>query len=920
MPADYNVGNLELDIAALDKSATSLNNVINRLQSMLQLVRPLSKGLNTLRTDMSAISRVKFGSFERLATGLNSLSKIDTQGLYTKLNSITRILTPLQGLSASMSSSGQINTFANGLQKIVKIDVAGFDTQIKSLTASLRPFLNEITSASPALNSFSAAMQSIKNGRSINIANFDVDNIVGRNTESIAKILSLGKIVNKLYFIKNYTKQMAQDIVKMVNLGIDYTETLNLWQVAMRENIDTAEKFISKMNRAYGIAEATLMKYQATFRNMLSSLGGVSADISYGLSEQLTQMALDYASLYNTTVERAMTVFQSVLSGQVRPIRSISGYDITETTIYQLYQELGGTKTMRQLTQSEKRLLRIYAVFQQMDRSGAIGDLNKTLNNTANQLRIASEAAQELGTWIGKLVELYVAPALPYLNAFLITAKNIVQAIAKSMPSYSEFDGTIKGYEDTAEAIDEVQGKLLDFDKFRSLSSNEEDTGIGLDTAIISGFEKYKSLLSNVKNMATDLADKWTSWFIDESTGEFTTKAKGLFYAVIGGLGLSLFNSKFFKEGSAISKGLLEITKETSKSATATSKVLNLLKSPLTWILGTLVYLYSTNEDVRESVNKLFTSVFNLVGNAIEPFGNLLNKIFPLLEKVVNFISPILTKIIDACTWIIELADNLGILEGIIVTILAYKVETWVVKSFGSLTKIGSAFQELLPKMQMFFGILSSALKEKGIGTLLSSLFDTLVKGIKKATTSFINFSATTKGIMVGISILSAGIGLFISNFEKMGSTAKLLIPTIALLAATLTGLAVAHAAAAAGIAAPLKAGVTAAAIAAGITLAAGTAIAVKNYANGGMPDKGTMFVAGERGAEMVYNMPSGQSGVANIQQIQKAMYGAMVAYGKTQGNNTIDDRPIDIYIDGEKVFQATKRSAKRHGFEFSKV
>ena len=120
----------------------------------------------------------------------------------------------------------------------------------------------------------------------------------------------------------------------MVQYGIDFTEILNLWQTSMRGNIGEARIFIAEMNKAYSIAEATLMKYQATFKNMLSAMGKISEDTAYGLSEALTKMALDFASLYNVSIESGMQKFQAVLSGQVRPIRSISGYDIVENTIF----------------------------------------------------------------------------------------------------------------------------------------------------------------------------------------------------------------------------------------------------------------------------------------------------------------------------------------------------------------------------------------------------------------------------------------------------------------------------------------------------------------------------------------------------------------------------------------------------------
>lgn len=509
---NYSVGNLELSIQTLDKSTASFNNVINSLSSMLNIVGELSTAFRGL------------GQINDFANGLAKIAKIDLTPVAENIKKIPESVQPLANLGAGFK----------GLQKITKLDVAGFDAKIKSLTASLRPFLNELTMATPALTAFSTAMTSLKGRKTIGFSQFKQPTAP---TKSFEKTLNLAGIVGKLYFIRNYTKQLGRFGKDLVQSAIDYTETLNLWQVAMRGNLETAEEFITKMNKAYGIAEQTLMKYQATFRNMLATLGGISSDVSYGLSESLTQMALDYASLYNTSIEKAMTVFQSVLSGQVRPIRSISGYDITETTIFEIYQQLGGTKTMRQLTQTEKRLLRIYAVFQQMDRSGAIGDLNKTLNNTANQVRIMSESVKELGVWMGKLIEIHIAPAIPYLNAFFITAKNIMEAIVKGLPQYSEFDGTIKGYQETAEAMDEVQGKLLDFDKFRSLSSSDKDNNLGIDAKLIEGLARYESILNNVSNKATELAEAWTSWWVDDETGALTTQAENLL-SVLKSIGL----------------------------------------------------------------------------------------------------------------------------------------------------------------------------------------------------------------------------------------------------------------------------------------------------------------------------------------------------------------------------------------------
>ena len=563
----YSAGNLEMQIQAVGTNATaSLSTVNQHLRTMVSLVGTTSSSFKALQQSLASISRLKFNSLDKLSSGLEKISQINTTNLYNQMSSISKVIAPLSQLNSSISGVGQMNTFANGLQKIVNLDVNKFTTQIQQLTTSLRPFLVEITNATPALNAFSTAMASMKGTRTIRFDQLNGGG--GSSTHRIAGALNFGKILGKLYFIRNYTQQIGRGITNMIQNAIDYNETLNLWQVAMRENIDQADEFIQKMNEAYGISEQTLMNYQATFRNMLAALGGISDMTSYALSEYLTQMALDYASLYNTSIERAMTVFQSVLSGQVRPIRTISGYDITENTIYQLYQQLGGTKSVRQLSETEKRLLRIYAVFQQMSTSGTIEDLNRTIDSSANQLRILSESLKELGTWIGIIFEMYLQPILPYVNAFVITLRNVIQALAQMM-GYTPFESAVESVEEYNDALDKTTGKLLSFDRFEALNSGDTDNALSIDTALLEGLSQYQSILDNVTNKATELAEKWTAWFVDADTGELTDQAQELL-DVLKAIGITLGVLIGYKLVTSIGKLIGKVT-----GLTNASKLLN---------------------------------------------------------------------------------------------------------------------------------------------------------------------------------------------------------------------------------------------------------------------------------------------------------------------------------------------------------
>ena len=354
-------------------------------------------------------------------------------------------------------------------------------------------------------------------------------------TQKTLKNVGITASLGKWNYLINMARYYGRSLANIVQLSMDYVETQNLWQVANRNNLEMAEQFIQKMNKAYGVSEATLMNYQAIFKNMLSALGDLSDEISSGLSMQLTQMALDFSSLYNVTIPSAMQKFQAVLSGQVRPIRSVSGYDITENTIYDLYAGAGGEKTMRQLSQIEKRLLRIVAVFDQMGATGAIGDMAKTIESASNQARIMNEQFKETMTWTGQIILMWLdsVGVFQHINAFLITMKEIIRAIAYDM-GYSEknfLDGLVTSGEEANEEIDKLQGKLLSFDKFNALNTNE-DNALGIDQTVLDLLEKVNYQTQAFQMEAVKISDEWLKslGFIDENGDgilDITDKARG---------------------------------------------------------------------------------------------------------------------------------------------------------------------------------------------------------------------------------------------------------------------------------------------------------------------------------------------------------------------------------------------------------
>lgn len=474
----------------------------------------LDIGVNAKGTTRTINSIYK--SLDKLTS---SISAFDTKGFSKKIGKVFK--------SFNKSDATGFNNFAKGISSVAnafgkltntsKIDVKGLEEQFKSLTNIITPFVDKVKEGETSLVALAQTLKSMKSPTSTGGGKTS-----NGGSNKTSKNLNIFATLGKWGYMINMARYYGRSLANIVQLSMDYVETQNLWQVANRNNLEMAEEFIQKMNKAYGVSEATLMNYQAIFKNMLSALGDLSDEVSSGLSQSLTQMALDFSSLYNVKIPSAMQKFQAVLSGQVRPIRSVSGYDITENTIFDLYAGAGGEKTMRQLSQIEKRLLRIVAMSDQMSATGAVGDMAKTIESASNQARIMSEQAKETLTWTGQLVLMWMDSVglLQHINAFLITMKEIMRAIAYDM-GYSEknfLDGLVTSADDASEAVDEIQGKLLSFDKFEALNSNQSNV-LGIDQTVLDLLEKVNYQSEEFTMQAQAMADEWLKnlGFIDEN-------------------------------------------------------------------------------------------------------------------------------------------------------------------------------------------------------------------------------------------------------------------------------------------------------------------------------------------------------------------------------------------------------------------
>lgn len=715
-----------------------------------------------------------------------SVAAISTTTAYlTSLANVLKSVTP-NDVKWITSLGTRIGTLG---KKMEAVDWAKVQAGFTNLATAIDPFIKKVSSANSGLTSLATVLTKVNTLNSATAT---------RGGAGFGSVLSLAKFSGAYYMARRIASVMAD----IIQAGSDFTETLNMWQVAFRQNLDRADEFVSKMQKAYGISTQTLMQNQAIYKNMLSQMGYISEEASYQISESLTQMMLDYSSLWNVTIDQASEKFKAMLAGQIRPIRAVSGISVEEKAIFDVYQALGGTKTMRQLTQTEKRLLRIYATFQQMNASGATGDFAKTIEKFANQSRMASENWKELVTWLGigakHMIE--TSGVMQYINALLITATEIVKALVYAGGYQDEnfLDGMFETVENTNEAVDELQGKLLGFDKFRALDDNTGGGLLAIDEKVLELLSGYNSKLDSVTNKAQELASTWLT-----------------------GMGFEKVNGE--------------------------------------WVIAD-----ENLRKIKEDIDGILILVGSFIGLSIA------NKIAGLVLVLTDVENGFKLANIP----LIALMKNL--------------------KNF-SLKTLGENLWTALVKTEI------------GINKLIKSFTDlTVVQKIANVTF-----------LALGASILAMGLTNFISQWDNMGGVQKA-VTIFGALAAAIAGVAIAinifkmNWVGALGVGATVAGGVLA------VSAAIAQAKSVEYKANGGMVSTGTMFVAGEAGAEIVHHGSRG-TGVANVDQIAQAQYKAQMMAWQQMKRDLKDFGQVTISADSQGILKIVETTAHKQGKRFAK-
>ena len=544
------VAGLQNLINTLNRLKTATNGGATGLSKTAQGIRELSNSLKGLNSGDAS------QKITRLTNALTALSQVGNVKISSSIaNQLTAINTALTGLKWTdgdkltslanglrpLSELGKANmtTFINQLSKLPKViedleaaDIDKFTQQMTALAAAMKPFADEMQKVSNGFSAFPSKIQKL-------ITSTEKYNASARKaTFTTGKFTSGLKALNVAAVAITFRK-IGHFIAQAVTESNKYQEDLNLFTVALGQYAAEAQNYAEKVSDVMGIDPAQWLRNQGVFNTLLTGFGD-TAERAQLMSQNLTQLGYDISSFFNISIEDAMQKLQSGISGELEPLRRL-GYDLSQARLEQTALNLGIKESVANMTQAEKAELRYYAIMTQV--TTAQGDMARTLEAPANQLRILQAQLTQAARAIGNIFIPALNAILPYAIAVVQVIREIANALANlagfklTDVDYSGVNSAAVGAGSLADNLDDAAGaakKLkqytVGFDELNVFAPNT-GSGSGAGAGGAGGFDfdlpTYDFLGDAVQTRIGEIKK-----MIEDTLAEITTIVSGFMLAV----------------------------------------------------------------------------------------------------------------------------------------------------------------------------------------------------------------------------------------------------------------------------------------------------------------------------------------------------------------------------------------------------
>lgn len=614
-----NLGNIQ-NLGGITSAVNAVKNLskVNMAGFDTSKMTKIANSVSNLATKLSGVSEIEstvtrvVGSLARLSNSGQYISNVTTEfpelgkqvvKLVRKLSSanaidisITKVV---EGIAKLANAGKRVGETVANLKKLgegvinllKKLQNA---PQINSNVANTIQGLGNLASSGSRISTVSdrASTSTKKLGNALSSLK---DKLKSAHKSSKGFVSSIGMFYAKFFLVIRAVKKFGQAI----GSAQDYIEEFNYFSVALdkvgkdsanqfkKAGYNSAEEYAGSFRKKFGKLQKQLTGYDVDYNTgdatntfshnlgldltevmnynaaiaQITNSAGMLGETSIATSKALTMLSADWASLSNLDTADVMQNFQSGLVGQSRALYKY-GIDITSAGLAQTAMNHGITESIKNLSQQSKMQLRVLTMLEQS--KVAYGDLARTINQPANQLRMLQAGFKKLSLTIGSLFMPIVQKLYPYMNAVVMVLQDFAQWVAKlagiklgdtdgsrktpEVPDYSDAaddtDKVAKNMDKTAKKTKKAADNLQGFDQVNKLQDNSDsDSGdtdpsggnanIDLSKDISDALKNYENIWDKAfksnKNKAVELYKKMKKAILDAwKGGDFTSLGSAL--------------------------------------------------------------------------------------------------------------------------------------------------------------------------------------------------------------------------------------------------------------------------------------------------------------------------------------------------------------------------------------------------------
>ena len=223
-----------------------------------------------------------------------------------------------------------------------------------------------------------------------------------KKTNALTKSIAKGfteRIGHKLF---DGLKAAVADIPRLamdaVNAASDMNEELSKSEAVFGNSAKAVTEWSKTTTNAFGIARVDALEATGTMGNMLRAFG-ITGEEASRMSMRLVELAGDFASFNNATVEDTIYAIGAALRGESEPIRKYA-VNLNDATLKAKALELGLYNGVGALNANAKALAAYNIILDSTKNQQ--GDAAKTSKNLAGQKRILTAQIKDLQAEIGE--------------------------------------------------------------------------------------------------------------------------------------------------------------------------------------------------------------------------------------------------------------------------------------------------------------------------------------------------------------------------------------------------------------------------------------------------------------------------------------------------------------------------------------